>query len=138
MGRGLFVPRWGPGATNDLSGRRFDRLLVLGVARVHRGRKVWECQCWCNRLVEVSGKHLTERQTRSCGQCGSKGRPWSEEALQTVTRWLELKERGWTSGAIARLDGVSAAFVCNRIKRFQDRLARETKVWHPAPKEEPC
>ena len=62
----------------DLTGRRFGRLVVLGLAR-HEGqqRRYWICRCDCAMTTIVRHSHLTTGKIISCG-C------WRRE--QTITR----------------------------------------------------
>ena len=52
----------------DLTGQRFGRLVVL---RMHDKRQnnlvVWECQCDCGSIINVTGGNLTSGNTSSCG-----------------------------------------------------------------------
>lgn len=59
--------RRGP-MVNDLSGRRFGMLTVLGRAENNRhGCAVWNCRCDCGTEKKVSGNHLVTGNTASCG-----------------------------------------------------------------------
>lgn len=51
----------------DLTGMRFDRLLVLGRADSRNGRTMWKCQCDCGNTVIVGGKDMKSGKTKSCG-----------------------------------------------------------------------
>ena len=55
----------------DLTGKRFGRLEVLGVARKvtsgKRERYYWACRCDCGNEKEVRTDCLTSGNTRSCG-----------------------------------------------------------------------
>jgi hypothetical protein len=115
----------------DLSGKRFGRLLVFGpVGSDGKGCRVYDCQCQCNRLTEVRGAELNRGRTRSCGQCGLPGLPWSEQALQEMAEWYALRERNWSFGAIGRMYRKSARAVWNRFQKFQRRLQKEQQVWY--------
>lgn len=54
---------------NDLSGKRFGRLVVLGrMAQNNANNKViWLCQCDCGRQTVVIGSRLHTGKTKSCG-----------------------------------------------------------------------
>ena len=54
---------------NDLSGKRFGRLVVLGrMAQNNANNKViWLCQCDCGRQTVVIGSRLYTGKTKSCG-----------------------------------------------------------------------
>lgn len=54
----------------DLTGQRFGRLVVLGLAEKHdfqTREKVWECQCDCGNRILVRGYSLRHGVTKSCG-----------------------------------------------------------------------
>lgn len=51
----------------DLVGRRFGRLLVIGMAPPQRGFSHWLCECDCGNTKVVRGTSLTSNAIRSCG-----------------------------------------------------------------------
>ncbi len=57
----------------DLTGQRFERLLVLDRAPDYidrqNGKRVvmWRCRCDCGEIVEVMGHNLRDGKTKSCG-----------------------------------------------------------------------
>lgn len=55
----------------DLTGKRFGRLIVLGLDKEKSTTKVkyWICRCDCGNIISVRGGSLTcsNRHTRSCG-----------------------------------------------------------------------
>lgn len=52
----------------DLTGERFGRLVVVGLAyRAAPGRYYWDCTCTCGKLTVVAGMHLRSGNTTSCG-----------------------------------------------------------------------
>lgn len=94
---------------DDLSNRRFGRLLVLGPAatRHHNGRPQWHCRCDCGRVVDRLTSYLTSGDTRSCGclhddLARAKGRakriellPGQQYGRLTVLAWNAAR-LGWT------------------------------------------
>ena len=50
----------------DLTGRRFGRLTVIGMHRKN-GIIYWDCQCDCGNTKSVPRTSLTKGYTRSCG-----------------------------------------------------------------------
>lgn len=53
---------------NDLTGRRFSRLLVLGRDYSKKtGQTRWLCRCDCGRLTTVGSESLRTDRTKSCG-----------------------------------------------------------------------
>lgn len=65
---------------DDLTGKRFGKLEVLGLSGLHDKRRWWRCACDCGRVVTVAGNHLTNDRsgTQSCGckkgQLGAKSK----------------------------------------------------------------
>jgi hypothetical protein len=52
----------------DLTGSRFGRLYVIGLAPEKRYNKpAWLCRCDCGRVKVVAGNPLRTGKTRSCG-----------------------------------------------------------------------
>ena len=52
---------------NDLTGKRFDRLVVEGIAFKKNNRIYWRCKCDCGNEKEVVGADLRRGHTNSCG-----------------------------------------------------------------------
>ena len=55
------------GLYKDLSGVRFNKLVVLRRAGKHGSRACWECQCDCGKVVIVETADLRSGNTKSCG-----------------------------------------------------------------------
>jgi hypothetical protein len=54
--------------SRDMTGRRFDRLLVVGRSSGNtKKRAFWRCKCDCGNVCTVMGKLLRSGMTRSCG-----------------------------------------------------------------------
>jgi hypothetical protein len=54
---------------NNLTGQRFDRLLVLSLDKTRtatRGCR-WLCLCKCGKDIVIVGNHLLKKHTKSCG-----------------------------------------------------------------------
>lgn len=51
----------------DITGQRFNRLLVLRLARSVNGELMWECLCDCGKTKVVRGKDMKRGFTTSCG-----------------------------------------------------------------------
>jgi len=76
------------GTPLSLTGRRFGRLLVLGLAaQGNRGHRRWICECDCGRRALVQTSNLTSGTSQSCG-C-----TWHERrdlTSQRFGRWTVL------------------------------------------------
>lgn len=60
------------GAFKDLTGKKFNRLTVLGLGdKNSNGQIQWKCQCDCGNIVFVPTAYLKSGHTKSCG-CLSK------------------------------------------------------------------
>jgi hypothetical protein len=52
---------------DDMTGQRFDRLVVLGFAEMRSGESIWHCACDCGAQIEARGWSLRSNGTKSCG-----------------------------------------------------------------------
>ena len=83
----------------DLTGKRFGRLIVLGLnGKAFNGKYQWDCRCNCGNCITVKGNSLTTGHTKSCG-CLER-----ESKIETSTThglrkhplygvWLNMKDR---------------------------------------------
>ena len=56
------------GKVNDLTDKRFGRLVVIGDSGERLGRNIkWLCKCDCGNETTVGGTNLTKGTTVSCG-----------------------------------------------------------------------
>ena len=51
----------------DLTGKKFNRLLVLSRAESNLGRTRWNCLCDCGNVKIINGLRLKNESSRSCG-----------------------------------------------------------------------
>lgn len=51
----------------DLSGKRFKKLIVLEYSYNKKGQRIWRCQCDCGNITYVSTAKLKSNNTKSCG-----------------------------------------------------------------------
>lgn len=54
----------------DLTGKRFDRLVVIGIDEQKTNKKrgiYWICQCDCGNIKSIRSENLRKGQTKSCG-----------------------------------------------------------------------
>lgn len=52
---------------NDLTGKTFSRLFVIGVAETNTRRTYYYCKCECGKLKTVRSDSLIDGTVRSCG-----------------------------------------------------------------------
>lgn len=55
------------GIRNNLIGRKFGKLTVIGLATTKNGRTFYNCECDCGKKIIVSSSHLVTGHTKSCG-----------------------------------------------------------------------
>ena len=55
------------GAFIDLTGKKINRLTVIGKGTKHGKEWYWKCRCECGNECEVSGSSLRAGRTKSCG-----------------------------------------------------------------------
>ena len=51
----------------DLTGQRFDRLVVIKDVGRKNGMVLWECECDCGKITNTTSDSLRGGKTRSCG-----------------------------------------------------------------------
>lgn len=69
---------------DDLTGRKFGRLTVIGLSPKMSGRKsYWVCVCECGKKKVVRSDLLKSKNTQSCGCLRD------EAALKTITKYHE-------------------------------------------------
>lgn len=59
-----------PGTFEDLTGRKFGRLLVVGIVEKRKRDHYWNCLCDCGKYKIVGSNRLLKGKIKSCG-CGS-------------------------------------------------------------------
>ena len=73
----------------DLTGIRFGRLYVIGLAPEKRYNKpAWLCRCDCGRVKVVPGNPLRMGKTRSCG-CLHKEFVAQQASMAAAARWTK-------------------------------------------------
>lgn len=57
------------GNYNDLSGKKFGRLLVLNITDKRTSNRgiIWHCKCDCGKEIDVAGERLIRGTSKSCG-----------------------------------------------------------------------
>jgi len=75
----------------DLTGERFERLLVTGRAPSRKSSPYWNCICDCGNEREVLNYNLVIGKTRSCGCIKKKEKSISHTRIYSI--WAHVKNR---------------------------------------------
>lgn len=114
----------------DLTGKTFDRLTVLGFA--FRDKSTgngaqwhWWCECQCNEIVIVPKTRLVKGFTRSCGcfrqeMMADKQRTHGKSNTSIYKIWTKIKQRCFNSASVAyRYYGGRGITMCDRWQSFE-------------------
>jgi len=106
------------GKFNDLTGRRFGRLLVVERAANRKKHVYWRCKCDCGNEVEVRGDALTRGPTVSCG-C------YHDEIVTKHGMWQTSIYRIWRS-MLGRCENPNA----HAYELYGGRGIKICDAWH--------
>jgi hypothetical protein len=124
----------------DLTGRRFGRLLVLGPAPrpahatdTRGNRHFWACRCDCGNLHVVCDRNLrgdpTRRPTRSCGCLR---RELAADLGRRDTRFLDWQGQRRSLLEWAALTGISPVQIHGRLRAgwpVERALSAPVRTW---------
>lgn len=125
--------------TEDLTGKRFGNLVVLGRAPdqiyTNKGktlkRVMWFCQCDCGSPVKiVRGQHLRKGKTVSCGCVGYEHAKQAKITHgQSGTRlyqvWLNMKNRCYNKNVRSYKDyGLRGICLCDEWRKDFDAFSK--------------
>jgi len=79
---------------DDLTGKRYEKLVVVGLANVVNGHTIWTCHCDCGKVVALRGVNLKTGDTKSCG-CWHRQR--IRETIGTHLQTGSPEYRSWIS-----------------------------------------
>lgn len=82
----------------DLTGLRFNRLVVVSLSHRAKSKHCWNCQCDCGRRVIVVGGDLVSQNTKSCGcwkveQTAAINRRHGSSKTKEYRDWSAMKNR---------------------------------------------
>lgn len=116
----------------DLTGKRFNRLVVIRDTGAVRGRShVWLCRCNCGKHTKVDGHSLRKKNTQSCG-CLSletlaawrRKHGWNKTREQKI--WNAMKQRCYnTKNKRYKHYGGRGIIVCNRWLKSLDNFIKD-------------
>lgn len=115
----------------DLTGRRFGRLLVLGFSKCVPGRSsFWKCRCDCGREKEVNRNCLLHKRepTKSCGclqpEAARRNARHGLHQAKIYKQWTSMKQRCLNPMNPSFPDyGGRGIKVCRRWMKFENFLA---------------
>lgn len=79
---------------NDLTGKKFDKLIVLEKAPSRARHVYWKCQCECGNIVEVSAESLKRNIPHDCGCVKLQLQKDKEQAKENKLNYLVGKRFG--------------------------------------------
>jgi hypothetical protein len=108
--------------THDLTGQRFERLVVLEYHGSRKQQSIWHCLCDCGNHVYLATNRLTSGNTRSCGclhrdirkgsQYAKKHGLWKTPEWQA---WSQMRRRCYSPKHISYKNyGARGITVCER------------------------
>lgn len=83
----------------DLAGKRFGRLTVIEFSHTNKHRQsMWKCVCDCGNEATVTGIHLKNGHTQSCGcykdeSTSDRFRKHGKKGTRLYRIWLNMKSR---------------------------------------------
>ncbi len=123
----------------DLTGKRFGKLFVVGFNSADGRNTFWNCQCDCGNHVVVRRSNLTNKSSKSCGclrrDHGVKlGKMFGKETVHGYARrgtripiyktWVNMRQRCYDDKNKAyRYYGGRGISVCSRWFKFENFLA---------------
>ena len=108
----------------DLTGKKFGRLLVLGLSHSHDGNLYWSCRCECGKQSVVAALSLKSGRTKSCGCLfiesikGSNNPAWKGGVTPEINKIRSsTKYRDWRNSIFTR-----DSFTCQKCKKVGGNL----------------
>ncbi len=111
-----------PGAIPDLTGKRFERSVVLKLDGIKNNRSYWICKCDCGATFSSRSDQLKSGDTKSCG-CYNYDRVRTHGLKKTpeYKAWQSMRQRCENpNDCNYRLYGAIGIKVCHRWKRFEN------------------
>ena len=83
----------------DITGNRYNHLVVLEKARVENGVAIWKCLCDCGNITYVRGQNLKSGAVKSCGCLRKAAKPTLKHNMSNTRLyriWAAMKCRCYT------------------------------------------
>jgi hypothetical protein len=116
----------------DLTGQRFNRLLVIRYAGLAKKSANWLCRCDCEKEILVMGGNLRNGKTQSCGCLHVETSKASKTHFQithnmsrtlTYGAWRSMKERCRPTARRSHCYSGRGIYVCERWNKFENFFA---------------
>lgn len=121
----------------DLTGSRFGRLVVSGLASSTLSGVTWECVCACGNKGTFQSGHLKSGTTKSCG-CLQREKTMARSLTHSGTRdklygvWKNMKTRCSNKSVRGYKDyGGRGIKVCDRWSEYANFRADMASTWRP-------
>lgn len=80
--------------TEDLTGKKFGKLTVIGLTKSDQGHIRWACKCDCGKALMVRASHLKRREVESCGcMSGVRSKKWGNGESEKRHAYSSCKGR---------------------------------------------
>lgn len=77
----------------DLTGQKFNRLVVIIQSKNIKGRVAWGCLCDCGNKINVTSHALKSNNTKSCGCLTKENATHRMSYTKFYRTWREMKDR---------------------------------------------
>jgi hypothetical protein len=106
----------------DLSGRKYGKLLVIKRSEINKGGIYWECECDCGNQLNIRGNHLKEGQ-HSCVKCMKHDYAYTHglHGHPSYRTWVMMRQRCLNPNAIGYKNyGGRGIKICKRWNDFEN------------------
>lgn len=126
------MKRYSP-TLNDLAGKRFGKLVVLGRSnkRGNRGARtvpLWECQCDCGNIVYKATDTLTNSDVSMCNECAKKYASQKMRENAGFVDGTQLSKLQIKSDFSTNSSGIRGVYFDRRSGKWRARLRFKGKL----------
>lgn len=118
---------------NDLSGRRFGHLVVIGRSekRGNRGARtvpLWECICDCGNITYKATDTLTNSDISMCNECAGKYASQKMRENAGFVEGTQISKLKYNSNLSTNSSGVRGVYYDRRSGKWRARLRFKGKL----------